>query len=192
MAATVVELADLQLKLKNITKCNHDLVNLAKAHWYSGICSNIHNMRFNPCQDKTNINMAMRLKNCDLASNAKENMSVFSSHFHNVLNNHRPVDDLVLELIDQKTMPHCHRYPDHLLKVKHAINKPRKGKHLDSTTSLQKLLKQWTMHQNESYINTSQTSLKERLITKHGEKANASQSQKRETSATQINGGESC
>ncbi len=81
---------------------------MAKARWYSGICSNIHNMRFNPrlaweninllasgetAHHKTNINMAMKLDNGDLASNAKENMSVFSMHFHKVLNNHRPVDD---------------------------------------------------------------------------------------------------
>ena len=51
---------------------------------------------------KTNINMAMKLDNGDLSSNAKENMSTFSMHFHKVLNNHRPVDDSVLELIPQK------------------------------------------------------------------------------------------
>ena len=48
---------------------------------------------------KTNINMAMKLENGDLASNAKENMSVFSLHFHKVLNNQRPVNEFVLELI---------------------------------------------------------------------------------------------
>ena len=42
---TDTEPADLQLKLKRVNKCNHDLVDLAKARWYSGICSNIHNMR---------------------------------------------------------------------------------------------------------------------------------------------------
>jgi hypothetical protein len=31
------EITDLQLKLKQINKRNHDLVDLAKAHWYSGI-----------------------------------------------------------------------------------------------------------------------------------------------------------
>jgi hypothetical protein len=48
---------------------------------------------------KTNINMAMKLENSDLASNAKKNMSVFSMHFHKVLNNHRPVDNSVLNFI---------------------------------------------------------------------------------------------
>jgi hypothetical protein len=46
--------------------------------------------------------MAMKLKNDDLASNAKENMSVFGMHFHKVLNNHRPVNNSVLNLIKQK------------------------------------------------------------------------------------------
>jgi hypothetical protein len=31
---------------------------------------------------KTNINMAMKLENEDLASTTKENMSVFGMHFH--------------------------------------------------------------------------------------------------------------
>ncbi len=48
---------------------------------------------------KTNINMAMKLESRDLASNAKENMSVFGMHFHKVLNTHRPVDNSVLDLI---------------------------------------------------------------------------------------------
>jgi hypothetical protein len=51
---------------------------------------------------KTNINMAMKLESGDLASNAKENMSVFGMQFHKVLNNHRPVDNSVLNFIDQK------------------------------------------------------------------------------------------
>ena len=44
----------------------------------------------------------MKLNNGDLATNAKEIMSVFSMHFPKVLNNHRPVDNSVLELIPQK------------------------------------------------------------------------------------------
>ncbi len=48
---------------------------------------------------KTNLNMSMRLKNGKVASDAKENMSVFGMHFHKVLNNHRPVDSTVLDLI---------------------------------------------------------------------------------------------
>jgi hypothetical protein len=49
---------------------------------------------------KTNINMVMKLESGKLASNAKENMSIFSMHFHKVLNNNTPVDDSVLELIE--------------------------------------------------------------------------------------------
>ena len=137
------ELVNLQLKLKQINKRNHDLVDLAKARWYSVICSNIHNMRFNPClaweninlladgetaHHNTNINTAMKLENGDLASNAKEIMSVFSLHFRKVLNNQRPVDESVLELITQKP---CLTDIDTSItfrEVKHAINKLNKGK----------------------------------------------------------------
>ena len=51
---------------------------------------------------KTNINMAMKLESGDLVSNAKENMSIFSMHLHNVLKNNKLVNDLVLDLIEQK------------------------------------------------------------------------------------------
>jgi hypothetical protein len=51
----------------------------------------------------TNHNMSMRLESGELASNAKENMSVFGMHFNKVLNNHRPVDYTVPDLIKQKT-----------------------------------------------------------------------------------------
>ena len=93
---TASEIDQLQQQLKNITKCNCDLVKLAK-RWYSGICTNIRNMRMNPrlaweniclltgretAHHKTNINMAMKLESGELASNAKENMSIFSTHFH--------------------------------------------------------------------------------------------------------------
>ena len=74
--------------------------------------------------------MAMKLDNGDLTSNAKENMSVFSLHFHKVLNNHRPVDESVLELITQKP---CHTDIDTSItfrEVKRAINKLKKGKAL--------------------------------------------------------------
>jgi hypothetical protein len=137
------EIADLHLKLKQINKHNHDLVDLAKARWYSGICSNIHSMRFNPrlawenitllasgetAHHKTNINMAMKLDNSDLASNAKENMSIFCMHFHKVLNNHRPVDNSVVELIPQKPCLTDINAPITFQEVKCAITKLKKGK----------------------------------------------------------------
>jgi hypothetical protein len=68
-------------------------------------------MRMNPClaweniclltggetaHHKTNISMAIKLKNGDLALNANKNMSVFGMHFHKVLNNHRTIDNSVL------------------------------------------------------------------------------------------------
>ena len=70
--------------------------------------------------------MAMKLDNGDLASNAKENMLVFSLHFHKVLNNHRPINDSVLELINQKS---CHTAIDKSItfrELKHAINKQKR------------------------------------------------------------------
>jgi hypothetical protein len=58
-----------------------DLVDLAKARGYSVICTNIHYMRMNPhsvfsqvekiTQHKTNVNMTMKLKSRDLATNPK-------------------------------------------------------------------------------------------------------------------------
>ena len=47
--------------------------------------------------------MSMRLKSGKLASNARENMSVFGLHFDKVLNNHRPVALSVLDLLKQKS-----------------------------------------------------------------------------------------
>jgi len=103
----------------------------------------MHNMRMDPCQawknirlltdgetahHKTNINMAMKLENGDLASNAKENMSVFGMHFHKVLNTHRPVNNSVLDLIGQKPCLTTIDAPITFREVKHAINKLKKGK----------------------------------------------------------------
>jgi hypothetical protein len=134
---TPTEISQLQQQLKNVNKRNRNLVDLAKLYWYSGICTNIHNMRMNPrlaweniclltggktAHHKTNINMAMKLKNGDLASNTKENMSVFGMHFHKVLNNHRPVDNSVLNLIKQKPCLTTIDAPITFKEVKRAIN----------------------------------------------------------------------
>ncbi len=70
----------------------------------------------------------MKLKNGDLASTAKENMSVSRMHFHKVLNTHRPVHDSVLNLIDQKPCLTTIDAPITFREVKHAINKLKKGK----------------------------------------------------------------
>ena len=77
---------------------------------------------------KTNLNMSMRLASGELASNAKENMSVFGLHFTNVLNNHRPVDYSVLNLLEQKPYMTSIDNPIIFSKVKKAINKLKKGK----------------------------------------------------------------
>jgi hypothetical protein len=45
---TLAEIDNLKKKLKEINKCNSDLVELAKARWYSRICGKIHNMLMNP------------------------------------------------------------------------------------------------------------------------------------------------
>jgi hypothetical protein len=77
---------------------------------------------------KTNINMAMKLENGDLASNTKENMSVFGMHFHKVLNNHRPIDKSVLDLIEQKPCLTTIDAPITFKEVKRTINKLKRGK----------------------------------------------------------------
>jgi hypothetical protein len=69
-----------------------------------------------------------KLENGDLASNAKENMSVFGMHFHKVLNTHRPVNVSVLDLIGQKPCLTTIDAPITFREVKHAINKLKKGK----------------------------------------------------------------
>ena len=84
---------------------------------------------------KTNLNMSMRLASGELASNAKENMSVFGLHFNNVLNNHRPVDYSVLDLLEQKPCMTSIDNPITFSKVKKAINKLKKGSHLVLTGS---------------------------------------------------------
>ena len=70
----------------------------------------------------------MKLENGDPVSNAKENMSVFSLHFHKVLNNQRPVNESVLELFTQKPCLTDINIPITFHEVKPAINKLKKGK----------------------------------------------------------------
>jgi hypothetical protein len=57
-----------------------------------------------------------------------ENMSVFGLHFTNVLNNHRPVDYSVLNLLEQKPCMTSIDNPITFSEVKKAINKLKKGK----------------------------------------------------------------
>ncbi len=133
----------IQQQLKRVNKRNRNLVDLAKAQLYSGICTNIHNMRMNlrlvwenmrlltgreTAHHKTTINMAIKLENGNLASYAKENMSIFGVHFHKVLNTHRPIDKRVLDLITQKPCLTVINAPITLKEVKHTINKLKRGK----------------------------------------------------------------
>jgi hypothetical protein len=116
---------------------------MAKAKGYTGVCRKIHEMKMNPrlaweniriltggetAHHKTNQNMSMRLENGKLASNAKENMSVFGMQFSKVLNNHRPVDRSVLDLLEQKPCMTSIDNPISFTEVKQAINKLKKGK----------------------------------------------------------------
>ena len=55
-------------------------------------------------------------------------MSVFGAHFTNVLNNHRPVDYSVLNLLKQKPRMTSIDNPITFSEVKRAINKLKKGK----------------------------------------------------------------
>jgi hypothetical protein len=144
------EITNIKAQLIAINKRNHDLVELAKARWYKEICEKIHKMSINPrlaweniriltggetAHHKTNLNMSMRLASGELASNAKENMSVFGLHFTKVLNNHRPVDYSVLNLLEQKSCMTSIDNPITFSEVKKAINKPKKGSHLVLTGS---------------------------------------------------------
>jgi hypothetical protein len=79
---------------------------------------------------KTNFNMSMHPENGKLASNAKENMSVFGMHFHKVLNNHRSVNSTVLDLIKHKSCLTAIYTPITFREVKEAINKLKKRKSL--------------------------------------------------------------
>ena len=137
------EIADIKMRLKLVNKRNHDLVELAKAHWYKGVCGKIHKMNMDlrlaleniriltggkTAHHTTNINMSIRLENGELASNPRENMTVFGAHFHKVLENHQPVDHTILDLLEQKPCMTSIDNPIRFAEVKCAINRLKKGK----------------------------------------------------------------
>ena len=97
---------------------------------------------------KININMAMKLENGELASNAKENVSIFSMHFHKILKNQRPVGYTVLDLIEQKPCLTDINMPITFKEIRHAINKLKKGKAPGLMDSPQKSSRQWRISQN--------------------------------------------
>ncbi len=128
---------------------------------------------------KTNINMATKLENGDLASNAKENMSFFGMHFHKVLNNHRPIDNSVLDLIEQKPCLTAIDAPITFKEVKRAINILKMGKAPGLSSILPEALKAMDDTPRGQCTSMFPTSLMERPIMRGGTKANACQYQKR-------------
>ena len=81
----------IEAQLTVINKCNHNLVELAKARWYKGICEKIHKMSMNPrlaweniriltggetAHHKTNLNMSMHLAVVNLRQMQKKHVSV--------------------------------------------------------------------------------------------------------------------
>jgi hypothetical protein len=108
--------ATMQSDLKRLNHHISHAVSHAKATWYADICQKIHDMQFDPClawehirlftkgelaHHKKMTNMAMRLPDGTKATNASKNMAVFGPNFHNVFNNHRPTDPVVLKHVPQ-------------------------------------------------------------------------------------------
>ena len=77
---------------------------------------------------KPTINMAMRKPDGSIATNAKENLSVFGPHFSKVLDNERTTDKTVLDLIPQRPKVRHLDKPITIKEVNIAINKLKKGK----------------------------------------------------------------
>jgi len=108
-------------------------------------------------------------------------MSVFGLHFTNVLNNHRPVDYSVLDLLEQKPCMTSIDNPITFSEFKKAINKLKKGSCLVLTGSPLKPSKQRTTPHEEWSTATFASSMKERLTMKGGTKANVSPCQRKAT-----------
>ena len=77
---------------------------------------------------KRQVTMAIKMEDGRLASNSKENMSLFGPHFDRVYNNHRPVDLSVLENVPQCPTLRDIDSPITFEEVNHAINKLKSGK----------------------------------------------------------------
>jgi hypothetical protein len=120
-----------------------DKVLIAKAQWAAHLCSKIHNMAMNPrlawehihlltggstIHHKKSVPMAMKMPNGNIATNRKENISVFAPHFERVFNNHCPVDLTILNKIAQHPVLPELDLPISFDKVDAAINKLKDGK----------------------------------------------------------------
>jgi hypothetical protein len=107
----------MQADLKRLNLHIAHAVSHAKATWYAEICSKIHNMRMDPrlawehirlltkgesAHHEKKTTMAMCLPDGLCASNALENMSVFSPHFNQVYNTHRATNPTLLDQVPQR------------------------------------------------------------------------------------------
>jgi hypothetical protein len=112
---------EIQATMGADLKClNHHIahaVSHAKAVWYADVCSKIHDTRMKlhlawahihllakgkSAHHQQKTTMAMHLPDDTRATNASENMSVLSPHFHKVINTHRMTDPSLLEHILQQ------------------------------------------------------------------------------------------
>jgi hypothetical protein len=132
----------LRVQLRCLNKNVKDKVLIAKARWAAHLCSKIHNMCSNPrvaweyirllpkeaLPITKKVKMAMKMADGKLATNGKENMTVFGPHFDRVFNNHRPVDPTILDDIPQRPILHDIDSPITFAEVDAAINKLKNGK----------------------------------------------------------------
>jgi hypothetical protein len=132
-----------RVHLRCLNKNVKDKVLIAKARWAAHLCSKIHNMRSNPrvaweyiclltkgntAHHNKKLQMAMKMTNGKLASNDKENMTVFGPHFDCIFNNHRLIDPTILDDIPQRPILHDIDSLITFAKVDAAINKLKNGK----------------------------------------------------------------
>jgi hypothetical protein len=116
---------------------------IAKAKWAAHLYSKIHDMAMNPriawehirlltggttVHHKKKITMAIKMMDGKLATNGKENMSVFGPHFDRVYNIHQPVDPTVLTNVPQHPTLFKIDSPIIFKEVNAAINKLKNGK----------------------------------------------------------------
>ncbi len=112
--------AEIQATMRADFKCLKRHIAYAVSHanavWYADVCSKIHDMRMEPrlawehicllakgksAHHKQKTTMAMHLPDGTQATNALENMSVLSPHFHKVFNTHHTADPSIPEHVLQ-------------------------------------------------------------------------------------------
>ena len=82
----------------------------------------------NTAHHQKKVKMAMKMADGKLATNGKENITVFGPHFDRVFNNYRPVDPTILDDIPQHPTLHDIDSPIIFAEVDAAINKLKNGK----------------------------------------------------------------